>query len=375
MASNSNPAWPPLCPGIPSGLEGVTPEWLTGALRSTGTIADASVASIDTSSLTEGRGFVGTLARLDVRYTAAEPTAPRSLIVKLPTQNRRMKGVARANSMYEREVGFYERIAHRIHLRTPRPYYSHFDPDSGDFVLLLEDFAPARAGDQLAGCSAEEATLALRELARFHAAWWGNVDRADLDWMRGADSGSAGLERLYRRSWTRLNSETGGGLPSSLREVGERLGTNVAAVRSRTARPPQTLVHGDFRLDNMFFDVRDGAPFAVVDWQLFRKGRGVFDVAWFLSGCLSPETRQSWERDLLTLYVSTLAENGVEGYDLERCLEDYRLSLLSCLMLGVIADAAAERDTERGAALFETILNRIASAVNDHRSIELMPKG
>ena len=357
------------------GLEGVTPDWLTAALRSTGAINDASVATIDASSLSEGRGFVGTLARLDVRYSAVEPDAPRSLIVKLPTRNRRMKGVARANSMYEREVGFYERIAHHIHLRTPRPYYSHFDPDSGDFVLLLEDFAPARAGDQLEGCSEEEAALALSELARFHAAWWERTDHADLDWMRGADSGSAGLERLYQRSWSRLNSETEGGLPSSLREVGERLGTYVTAVRSRTALPPQTLVHGDFRLDNMFFDVRDGAPFGVVDWQLFRKGRGVFDVAWFLSGCLRPETRRSWERGLMAVYVSTLAENGVEGYNLERCLEDYRLSLLSCLTLGVIATAAADRDTERGAELFETILSRIASAVDDHSAIELMPKG
>ena len=326
-------------------------------------------------SLSEGRGFAGTLARLSVRYTAAEPGAPRSLIVKMPTGNRAMRRVARGNRIYEREVSFYERMASRIELRTPRPYYSHFDADTGGFVLLLEDLAPARAGDQLAGCSMEEAALAVREIARFHAAWWEMVDVPELDWVGRADSGSSGFERLYQRSWERLNAETAGGLPDPLPEVGERLGRNVAAIRGVTAQPPQTLVHGDFRLDNMFFDVRDGAEFAVVDWQLFRRGRGVFDVAWFLSGCLSPETRRSWERDLLTLYVSTLTENGVEGYDLERCLEDYRLSLLSCLTLGVIADAAAERDTERGAALFETIISRIATAVDDHRSIELMPKG
>ncbi len=375
MASHETYEGSPPCPKIPAGLEGVTPEWLTAALRSTGAIGDTVVASVDAASLTEDRGFVGTLARLNVRYSVAEPTAPHSLIVKLPTGNRVMRSVARANSMYEREVGFYERIAPRIRLRTPRPYYSHFDAETGDFVLLLEDLAPARAGDQLAGCSAEEAALAVREIARFHAAWWENTEHAELDWMRGADSGSAGLERLYQRSWARLNSETEGGLPSSLHEVGERLGTSVAAVRSRTAQPPQTLVHGDFRLDNMFFDLPGGEAFAVVDWQLFRKGRGVFDVAWFISGCLSPDTRRSRERDLLSLYVSTLAQHGVTGYGLERCVEDYRLSLLSCLMLGVIADAAAERDTERGVTLFVTIMGRIASAVDDHNAIELMPKG
>ena len=362
-------------PRVPAGLKGITPEWLTGALRSTGTIADATVASIDAANMTEGRGFAGTLARLSVQYSVHETGAPGSVIVKLPTENRVMRGVARANGIYESEVRFYERISSRIELRTPRPYYSTFDTDTGDFVLLLEDLAPGRAGDQLAGCSMEEAALAVTEIARFHASWWETESLAELDWLRRTDRDSAGFERLHQRSWARLKSETGDVLPDPLPDVAERLGRNVAAIRNVTAKPPQTLVHGDFRLDNMFFDVPGGAAFAVVDWQLFRRGLGVFDVSWFLSGCLSPDTRRSWEQDLLGLYVSTLAQNGVVGYDLERCLEDYRLSLLSCLMLGIIAGAAADRDTERGQALFETLMSRIASAVDDHQVTELMPKG
>ena len=363
------------CPRIPGGLGDVTPEWLTAALRSSGTIANAAVASIDAVSLSEGRGFAGSLARLSVEYDPHEEDAPLSLVVKLPTDNRVMRRIADGNALYEREVGFYERIAARVQLRTPRRYYSAFDSESGGFVLLLEDLAPARAGDQVAGCSVAESEQAVREIAGFHAAWWENASLAELDWMRPADSGSTEFQRLYQRSWARLTAEMGDGLPGSLSEVGERLGRNVAAIRSLAAEPPQTLVHGDYRLDNMFFDACGGAAFAVVDWQLFRRGRGVFDVAWFLSGCLNPETRRSWERDLLRLYVSTLAQNGVAGYDLERCLEDYRLSLLSCLMLGVIAAAAAERETERGLALFETLMRRMASAISDHNAIELMPKG
>ena len=73
--------------------------------------------------------------------------------------------------------------------------------------------------------------------------------------------------------------------------------------------------------------------------------------------------------------MSTLAQNGVADYGLERCLEDYRLSLLSCLTLGVIAASAADRDTARGLALFEALMSRMASAVDDHNAIELMPKG
>src|SRR5207248_11420079 len=39
-------------------------------------------------------------------------------------------------------------------IRVPAMYFGAADPKSGDFVMLMEDLAPARLGDQLAGCDA-----------------------------------------------------------------------------------------------------------------------------------------------------------------------------------------------------------------------------
>ena len=45
------------------------------------------------------------------------------------------------------------------------------------------------------------------------------------------------------------------------------------------ASAPCTILHGDYRLDNLFFgDVPGGAPVAAVDWQISSKGRGPYDV-------------------------------------------------------------------------------------------------
>ena len=44
-----------------------------------------------------------------------------------------------------------------------------------------------------------------------------------------------------------------------------------------------TVVHNDFRLDNMLFsDAADRAPLTVVDWQTVGLGRGPGDIAYFL---------------------------------------------------------------------------------------------
>lgn len=137
--------------------------------------------------LGEGQGFLGDVARVGLELDRDEAGAPRSLIAKLPTStNRRNRGFAQMNGAYEREIRFYQELAGRAGVRTPRLYYGAFDPtpwaEHGEavarffarlpfwllhpilrflswlsgfspnrYVLLLEDLAPARVGDQVAG--------------------------------------------------------------------------------------------------------------------------------------------------------------------------------------------------------------------------------
>ena len=68
---------------------------------------------------------------------------------------------------YEREIRFYQEIASRTAVRVPRDYFSAFDAANGDFVLVLEDMAPARLGDPMAGCSFDEVQSAASAITRF----------------------------------------------------------------------------------------------------------------------------------------------------------------------------------------------------------------
>ena len=57
---------------------------------------------------------------------------------------------------------------------------------------------------------------------------------------------------------------------------------------------PITLAHGDYRLDNLFFDAA-GAVTAI-DWQIATKGVGGYDFAYFVSQSLAIETRRGADR-------------------------------------------------------------------------------
>ncbi|MDP9237779.1 MAG: ecdysteroid 22-kinase family protein [Chloroflexota bacterium] len=351
-------------------------EWLTQALRGSGAIDGSCVTSFDTKIIGEGTGFMGQLAQLSLHYDRPEPDAPRSVIAKFPAAAQENRDVAMYFHFYEREVGFYQHIGGKMELRTPRCYFNAFDPSNGDFVLLLEDLAPAVVGDQVGGCTLHQVDIAIRELAKFQAAWWRSPELDKLDWMPGinAEWNVAAVEANYPPSWDAFVEFTKEYLTPAVRDAGERLMGRIRPLMDRFGDDlPTTIVHGDYRLDNMFFGAPgSGTEFAVIDWQISSRAGGVFDVAYFVAGSLTPEERRARERDIVRLYHDTLVEHGVQGYTFDQCWEDYRLSTLFLLGYSVIGAGALDLANERGMDLFTKITQRTIAAIEDLKAYELL---
>lgn len=362
--------------GIPGSPAQITPEWLTSSLRTTGVIGPgATVRSFDTTIIGDGVGFIGQLAQLDLRYSGECP-GPSSLVAKFPAASQENREIGNYFRYYEREIRFYEQIADEVELRTPKRYFSAMDLDAGDYVLLLENMAPARVGDQLAACSIAEADLAIRNLAAFHATWWQSKRLAEIDWMPMADDEvNTSAEDSYHKAWDTFVASFGSQLQGPMLKVGERLGDNVARILQMMAVPPCTIIHGDYRLDNLFFGTAQGGdPLSVIDWQIASRGRGVFDVAYFISGNLRPEDRRAHQMTLLKHYYDTLVEHGVRDYSWDQCVHDYRICTLFCLVYTVISGGTLDLANERGQALVTAWIDRCASAIQDLDCAALMPK-
>lgn len=370
---------------IPLTPDALTPEWLTGALHSTGQIGDATVTSVETQPVGQGVGILCQLARVMLRYddtTAAaqrpQPGAPkeppRTLIAKLPTGDEQTRGMVRLFRFYEREVRFYDEVADRVEMRTPRTYFSAFDSASGDFILLLEDLAAARLGDQLASCSMADAELAMSELAKLHAAWWESPRLAELDWMPVVNDpvNKAGLA-LYPHAWPVFMERFGSALPERILTAGQQLGARAGEILDRLASGPRTVCHGDFRLDNLFFgDLGGQAPLAVIDWQIASRATGTYDVGYFMSQSLDTEVRRAHEMEILKRYHGMLTERGVQGYSFDQCLNDYRWTLLFCFVYPVMAGGLGDLSNERGHALARAMTERSATAILDWKADELL---
>jgi hypothetical protein len=360
---------------IPAGPDALTADWLTEALRSTGVLDGARVASFEARSIGEGSGFIGQLAQIALTYDSPG-AGPSSLVAKFPGASEGGRAIGNLFDFYHREIRFYEEIAGQVELRTPKHYYSDMNRETQEYILLIEDLSPARVGDQATGCTLEEADLSVRAIAKFHATWWESpeLDRIG-EWMPMIDAPVQQFAHgAYQQAWEPFLAMFGTALSPAMKAIGERIGQNVVKIQSSFASAPLTISHGDFRIDNLFFASPEGGPpFSVADWQISTRGRGAFDVAYLLSGGLEPELRRAHERGLLKLYHDTLAANGVKGYSFEQCWDDYRRGALFSFVYVVIAIGTLDASNERGMALWTAWLRRVAAAIEELDAVSQMP--
>ena len=359
---------------IPAGPAALTAVWLTSALRAGGAITRAAVASFEATPLAADGGHYGQLARLRLEYGLDEPGAPQSLVAKFSSAARKMRERPNTIAAYEREVLFYQRLAHRTSLPTPTCHYSDIDTATGMHILLLEDLGSAGVGSRVAGCSAGQAEMAIHQIAGFHAAWWESSLLEELDWLRGFARDPVAIRDAHERWWPDFLRQAGDRLPDGIREIGERIGDHRAKMMQRPqGTSPRTLRHGDYMLDNLVFGTpRGGAPITVIDWQRMGIGSGIGDVAYFLGENLYPETRRAVEMGLLGDYHRILVDSGVQEYSFGQCLGGYRLSLLDRLGSLISTIAAMPFTREQIRVHIEVLLPRVSAAILDNDAGELL---
>jgi aminoglycoside phosphotransferase (APT) family kinase protein len=135
----------------------------------------------------------------------------------------------------------------------------------------------------------------------------------------------------------------------------------------------RSLLHGDFRLDNMLFDVRGGAePIALVDWQTCAVGCGLTDIGYFLGCGIGSALRSPHEAALLDLYCAEMTRLGVPLTRTE-IWDDYCIGALHGVSTAVFSAAFVVR-TERGDANFLSMARGACELALEHDSIGVLKR-
>ncbi len=344
----------------------VDPSTLTHVLA--GTLHGATVTDVVVEPI--GTGQMADCLRCYLSYDRAG-TGPASVVVKLPSSDPKSVETAVALRSYEIEVNFYRHLSPTLSVCTPACYHAEIAPEGADFLIVLEDVAPCSPGDQLAGCSPDEAYLAIAELPGLHAPRWGDTTLGDLDWLHRNGPGTEGvLPALVRSLYPGFVETYHDRVQPDVLAISEKLMASLEIFDARKPGP-WTVTHGDFRLDNLLFPPPEaGRRVAVVDWQTASFGPGASDVSYFLGASLKPETRRAHEKDLVRSYHERMVAAGVElAWD--SLWTDYRRYSLSGLIMAIAASMLVRR-TERGDEMFVAMANRHSAHAAELEALELL---
>ncbi len=327
-------------PPLVSSVELLDADWLTQALAGAGS-AGRVVAFL---SEPIGDGKIGSNHRLFLEWSPPG-SGPATVVTKMPSSDPASRATGVGLGIYARETRFYRELAAGAGARAPECHLALVDEATGEFVLLLEDLAPSVQGDQLSGCTRAEAASALEELARLHASHWNKPVPEFVP--PGLPCNAEQIQVLYcaivgafaERYRDRLSEE----VLSTVRRFGEEM----PAWGRLASRGPSTLLHGDYRLDNLLFG---NGRVAVVDWQMVASGPAASDTSYFLGAGMLPADRRRHEVELLKGYHSRLTSlGGAADWSFEECLAGYRVNSLGGIIMAVVASTmvgAGERSDE-----------------------------
>ena len=345
---------------IPQEGSEFTADWFTDLFQEQ---YGAAVLDVSREVIGTGVGFVGEIHRCSLIWDANRDDLPTSVIVKVPSKLPLNRSLGEGLQLYEREVVAYEKLSKNMGLPMPNVLHSAMDDDPTPwldtvitflfsrlplggvswltvkflqlasknpklrrYVLVLEDISDARPPSQVEGGSLDDALISLATLAKFHAHHWMNEESiAVSDRIWAVDRLPKVIQASYARNREEFVGRFGDLVGKEKMQVIDDAQDRLEDLLAPLARDPWTLLHGDYRLDNIMF--RSNGEIVVIDYQLLCKGRPGWDVAYFITTALSADHKNE-EETMLKHYHETLLLEGITDYPYEELVDDVELTKL-----------------------------------------------
>ncbi|MCP4327069.1 MAG: phosphotransferase [Alphaproteobacteria bacterium] len=354
---------------VPDAIEEITADWMTAVLRETGVIA-CRVEDLAVSHFGEGIGMMSFMVRCRPRYDAPRGGEPASLIVKLEPKGEATRKVIEQWRGFEREIRFYREIADVTPLRVPHFYYGAFDAHRA--VIVLEDLGHLTVRDQVHGLRDQETLTAVGQIARLHAKYWDSPSLCGFDWI---PENEERLTSIDPDAWALFQDVYGLRVGPEAVALGQRLVGQLDWLREEIARRPQTICHGDFRADNLFFgEAGSNDEVVIFDWQVCTRCIGALDVSRLLGGSESEAERIQHFNEVFRVWHEGLQQAGLSDYDIETALADLRLGVLVnlCTPVRILSIWGPDAPGRRG-QLLDVIATRMFAFAVEVEAAQRLP--
>ena len=271
-------------------------------------------------------GFISDVLSLTIGLDSGEQL---NCVAKMENTNETpLSLMAKKLGLYERENYFYESISKYVNIRTPKFYGLIRDDDANTIGILMENLN--KCGYNLnVNLNIADIDISLKvisEMAKFHSKFWNtNVKKMFPELKRHNDPFfNPGWSDFIKDKWPLFKDTWTNVLTQEQLDRAEQIVTDFPEIQERLSNKNLTLIHGDVKSPNIFYDAARGYEPVFLDWQYIAIGKGVQDMIFFLI--------ESYDLDNIRLnfplfsnyYYRKLMENGITNYSLKDYQQDIK---------------------------------------------------
>lgn len=341
---------------VPSTLDqALSPDWLTAALG-------LRYPGIEVTGVEPGPEVSRVSTNVRFRIECAGGV-PEGLSPNLCVKGYFRDPGARSAGVFE--AHFYRELAESSGIRTLRCVYADIDAETNHGVVITEDVAVHGATfiDGRSPYTPDQAAESLGELAKLHAATWGDARLAETPWLAPRLTSTVQSRGVPEISYN-FDGPIGAGVPEEVRDAQRLVDVYKQLAAEAAVAEPWCVVHGDAHEGNLFVEA-SGRP-SWLDWQLVQRSAWYIDVGYHIASTMAIDDRRKHERDLLKHYLDELRARGVEAPTWDVAWAGMKRGIVHGFFLWGITQRVAPPITT-------ALLTKLGTAAADHDSLSLPP--
>jgi HAD superfamily hydrolase (TIGR01509 family) len=238
--------------------------------------------------------------------------------------------MAQQLQLYDREYYFYSAVSPSVNVEVPEFICIVKDENYENCGILLENLYYRNTKFAL-NLDLNEVDLnislqIIENMTKYHSKFWNKPLKKMFPQLKTNrdEAFCPFLQNYIKDKWPIFKDKWKTILPSKQIDKCEQIIHDFLKIQNRLSENHQTLVHGDVKSPNLFYDVDHKYNPVFLDWQHCVIGKGVQDLVFFIIESFHVGNLDLYYPIFKNYYYKKLLENGVKNYLFEEYENDIR---------------------------------------------------
>jgi HAD superfamily hydrolase (TIGR01509 family) len=241
-------------------------------------------------------------------------------VLKLENTNETPLSVmAKKLGLYERENYFYDAVSRYVNISCPKFYGLIKDNELNTIGILMENLNITSSNKLNLDLNKENintSLLVVEKLAVFHSHFWNKDIKMAFPELKKHNDPLFNPEwsNFINDKWLLFINNWKNVLTHKQIKIAEHIKNNFQNVQDSLSSNNLTIIHGDVKSPNIFYNSDNNYEPVFLDWQYVSIGKGVQDLVFFLIESFDIDNIKLNFPIFKNYYYRKLVENGISNY-------------------------------------------------------------